>query len=110
MNIQRHFGRGTKLTIALFLLGTSTAGIAFLPGYASIGAASIVLLAVFRIGQGMALGGSWDGLPSLLALSAPREAARLVRDDGAARRADRLHAGQRRCYLLLMPRSSRMTS
>ncbi len=71
MNIQRHFGRGTKLTIALFLLGTSTAGIAFLPSYASIGAASIVLLAIFRIGQGVALGGSWDGLPSLLALSAP---------------------------------------
>ena len=32
---------------------------------------AIVLLAVFRIGQGVALGGSWDGLPSLLALSAP---------------------------------------
>jgi len=29
------------------------------------------LLAVFRVGQGIALGGSWDGLPSLLALSAP---------------------------------------
>jgi MFS family permease len=26
-----------------------------------------------RIGQGIALGGSWDGLPSLLALNAPRE-------------------------------------
>ena len=32
---------------------------------------AIVLLAIFRIGQGVALGGSWDGLPSLLALSAP---------------------------------------
>src|SRR3954447_17616941 len=31
MVIQRRFGRGTKLTMALFLLGTSTAGIAFLP-------------------------------------------------------------------------------
>ena len=72
MNIQRRFGRGAKLTSALFLLGSSTAGIAFLPGYISLGSASIVLLAIFRIGQGIALGGSWDGLPSLLALSAPK--------------------------------------
>ena len=31
-----------------------------------------MLLAVLRIGQGIALGGSWDGLPSLLALNAPQ--------------------------------------
>ena len=67
MAIQRRFGRETKLTIALFLLGTSTAGIAFLPGYASIGFTAIVLLSIFRFAQGLALGGSWDGLPSLLA-------------------------------------------
>lgn len=72
MVIQRRFGRGTKLTTALFLLGSSTAGIAFLPGYDSLGFASIVLLSIFRFGQGIALGGSWDGLPSLLALNAPR--------------------------------------
>lgn len=73
MAIQRRWNRGTKLTTALFLLGTCTAGIAFLPGYASIGAAAIWLLAFFRIGQGIALGGSWDGLPSLLALNAPKK-------------------------------------
>lgn len=72
MAVQRRMGRGPKLTMALFLLGSSTAGIAFLPGYATLGFASIVLLAVLRVGQGIALGGSWDGLPSLLALSAPR--------------------------------------
>jgi MFS family permease len=71
MDIQRRWGRGTKLTLALFVLGTSTVGIAFLPGYGALGYMAIVLLAVFRIGQGVALGGSWDGLPSLLALSAP---------------------------------------
>jgi MFS family permease len=71
MGIQRRFGREAKLTTALFLLGISTAGIAFLPGYASLGITSIVLLSIFRIGQGVALGGSWDGLPSLLALNAP---------------------------------------
>lgn len=71
MMVQEKFGRETKLTVALFMLGISTAGIAFLPTYASLGAASIVLLAVLRIGQGLAFGGSWDGLPSLLALNAP---------------------------------------
>ena len=71
MEIQRRLGRSAKLTIALFLLGVSTAGIAFLPTYSHLGFAAIVWLAVLRIGQGVALGGSWDGLPSLLALNAP---------------------------------------
>lgn len=71
MAIQRRFGREAKLTSALFLLGVSTAGIAFLPTYAQLGTTSIVLLSLLRVGQGLALGGSWDGLPSLLALNAP---------------------------------------
>ena len=71
MAIQERFGREAKLTVALFLLGISTAGIAFLPSYGSLGFSAIVLLSIFRVGQGIALGGSWDGLPSLLALNAP---------------------------------------
>jgi MFS family permease len=71
MAIQRRLGREVKLTIALFLLGISTAGIAFLPTYSQLGFASIVVLSLLRIGQGVALGGSWDCLPSLLALNAP---------------------------------------
>ncbi|MES2054378.1 MAG: MFS transporter [Pseudomonadota bacterium] len=71
MAVDRAHGRGVKLTIALFLLGGSTAAIAFLPGHAQIGAASALLLALFRMGQGVALGGTWDGLASLLALNAP---------------------------------------
>ena len=71
MAIQERYGRGVKLTMSLFLLGISTAGMAFLPSYASLGFTSIVLLSVFRFCQGIALGGSGDGLPSLLALSAP---------------------------------------
>jgi len=71
MAIQRRWGRGTKLTGALFLLGTATVGMAFLPSYSTLGAAAIWLLAFFRILQGIAFGGSWDGLPSLLALNAP---------------------------------------
>jgi MFS family permease len=69
--IDRHYGRATKLTTALFLLGGSTAGVAFLPGYATLGIWSIVILAGFRLVQGIALGGAWDGLSSLLALNAP---------------------------------------
>lgn len=71
MAIQQRFGREVKLTLALFLLGVSTAGIAFLPTFQHIGFAAIVLLSLLRVGQGIALGGSWDGLPSLLALNAP---------------------------------------
>jgi MFS family permease len=71
MAIDRAYGRSVKLTITLFLLGSSTVAIAFLPGYEQIGWASVLFLALFRIGQGLALGGEWDGLASLLALNAP---------------------------------------
>jgi MFS family permease len=71
MGIDRSYGRVVKLTITLFLLGTCTVAIAFLPGYDQIGAASAFLLALFRVGQGLALGGEWDGLSSLLAINAP---------------------------------------
>jgi MFS family permease len=73
MAVHTRWGRGPKLTAALFLLGTATAGMAFLPGYATLGGTAIALLAFFRVLQGIALGGSWDGLPSLLALHAPKE-------------------------------------
>lgn len=73
MAIQRRWGRGTKLTIALFLLGVCTVGMAFLPSYKDAGMQAIVVLLILRIGQGLALGGSWDGLPSLLAMSARPE-------------------------------------
>ncbi|MFA5957712.1 MFS transporter [Hyphomicrobium sp.] len=71
MAIDRNYGRSIKLTITLFLLGTCTVAIAFLPGHEQIGWVSALLLAIFRIGQGLALGGEWDGLPSLLAMNAP---------------------------------------
>jgi MFS family permease len=71
MSIQRHFSREIKLTIALFLLGTATVAISALPTYSRWGEWSIISLAILRLGQGFALGGTWDGLPSLLALNAP---------------------------------------
>ncbi len=72
MTVDRLYGRGVKLTAAMLLLGFSTAVISFLPGYDQIGAASIFLLGVCRVSQGLALGGAWDGLASLLSLNAPR--------------------------------------
>ena len=82
MKLQSRYGREAKLTVALFLLGTSTAGIAFLPNYGSIGFTAIVLLSMLRFLQGIALGGSWDGLPSLLAAECAAGEARLVRGAG----------------------------
>ena len=73
MWMDRTYGRGVKLTVALFLLGGSTMAIAILPGYAQVGMLSAWLLGLFRFGQGMALGGAWDGLPSLLSMNAPKE-------------------------------------
>jgi MFS family permease len=71
MSIQRHFSREIKLTIALFLMGSATVAISMLPTYARWGHWAIISLAILRLGQGAAQGGSWDGLPSLLALNAP---------------------------------------
>lgn len=73
LSLHRQFGRTTKLTIALFLLGITTCGIAFLPSYATLGWLAIAALCVLRFGQGFAIGGSWDGTRSLLALRAPSE-------------------------------------
>ncbi len=69
--LDRRHGRGVKLTVAMFLLGGSTAAMAFLPSYGQVGGMAAVLLALFRIGQGVAQGGTWDGLPALLSLNAP---------------------------------------
>lgn len=69
--IDRRWGRGPRLTISLFLLGLSTVAISFLPSYEREGWLTIASLCLFRMGQGAALGGAWDGLSSLLAMNAP---------------------------------------
>ncbi|RCK23848.1 MFS transporter [Thalassospira lucentensis] len=71
MTVDRRHGRGVKLTIAMFMLGGSTAAMAFLPSFDSAGVFAIYLLCAFRFLQGLAWGGAWDGLSSLLALNAP---------------------------------------
>jgi len=73
MWVDRRYGRGFKLTAALFLLGCATAGIAFMPDYSIAGGYAILILSIMRIAQGLALGGTWDGLASLLAMNAPPE-------------------------------------
>lgn len=70
--IDRRYGKGTKLTLALMILGTSTVGMGLIPSYENIGGSAIAVLCLLRIGQGFALGGAWDGLPSLLNIYAPK--------------------------------------
>ena len=69
--IGRRYGQGVKLTAALFLLGVSTVAISFLPSFEQEGWLTVASLCLFRMGQGAALGGAWDGMSSLLALNAP---------------------------------------
>lgn len=71
--IDRVHGRVAKLTAALFLLGTSTVAMGLVPSYGFMGDWAILTMALLRTGQGLALGGAWDGLPALLALTAPKE-------------------------------------
>jgi len=71
MAIQKRWSRDMKLGISLLMMGTATVVIAMLPSYNEIGMNAVIMLAALRIAQGLAQGGSWDGLPSLLALSAP---------------------------------------
>src|ERR1700755_1858203 len=54
-------GRKTTLVAALLTMGISTVAIGFLPTYQTIGLAAPLLLAVFRFGQGLGLGGEWGG-------------------------------------------------
>ncbi|MEO8886256.1 MAG: MFS transporter [Mucilaginibacter sp.] len=70
-----HFGdrKGRKATLvaALMTMGPSTVAIGLLPGYASIGIVAPILLALFRFGQGLGLGGEWGGAVLLATENAP---------------------------------------
>ncbi len=72
MAIDRRYGRVTKLTVALFLMGTATVAMGLIPSYENVGAWAVIILVLLRLAQGLALGGVWDGMPSLLALMAPK--------------------------------------
>ncbi len=70
-----HFGdrKGRKATLvaALMTMGPSTVAIGLLPGYQSIGMLAPILLAIFRFGQGLGLGGEWGGAVLLATENAP---------------------------------------
>jgi metabolite-proton symporter len=70
-----HFGdrKGRKATLvaALMTMGPCTVAIGLLPTYQSIGVAAPILLALFRFGQGLGLGGEWGGAVLLATENAP---------------------------------------
>jgi len=66
----RH-GRKATLVAALLTMGPSTVAIGLLPGYKSIGIIAPILLALFRFGQGLGLGGEWGGAVLLATENAP---------------------------------------
>jgi MFS family permease len=73
MAVDRAYGKSAKLIPALFLLGTSTVLIGFLPSYDTIGIWSAVVLIILRLLQGFSVAGTWDGLAPLLAMNVPEE-------------------------------------
>lgn len=64
-------GRKKTLVVALSTMGLSTFFIGMLPSYQSIGIAAPILLALFRFGQGIGLGGEWGGALLLAVENAP---------------------------------------
>lgn len=54
-------GRKPMLVLALTLMGLATTGIGLLPTYETIGIAAPVLLVLFRVLQGIAVGAQWGG-------------------------------------------------
>lgn len=64
-------GRKATLVAALMTMGPSTVAIGLLPTYASIGIFAPILLAIFRFGQGLGLGGEWGGAVLLATENAP---------------------------------------
>jgi metabolite-proton symporter len=64
-------GRKATLVAALMTMGPSTVAIGLLPGYNAIGVAAPILLALFRFGQGLGLGGEWGGAVLLATENAP---------------------------------------
>lgn len=66
-------GRKQTLVASLLTMGISTVLIGCLPGYASIGMTSVILLCFLRFMQGIGLGGEWSGAASVATENAPAE-------------------------------------
>jgi MHS family proline/betaine transporter-like MFS transporter len=59
-------GRKSALVLTIILMAAGTAGIGFIPSYASIGVAAPVLLVLCRILQGLSAGGEWGNATSFI--------------------------------------------
>lgn len=64
-------GRKRTLVASLLTMGLSTVAIGLLPNYDTIGVWAPILLCVFRIGQGIGLGGEWGGAALVATENAP---------------------------------------
>ncbi len=64
-------GRKYAFLVTLLVMGTCTAGVGLLPSYGTIGYAAPALLILFRILQGLALGGEYGGAAIYVAEHVP---------------------------------------
>lgn len=64
-------GRKYTFLVTITLMGVATAGIGLVPGYASIGVLAPALIILFRILQGLALGGEYGGAAIYVVEHAP---------------------------------------
>ena len=64
-------GRKRVLALTIIIMSASTFAIAFIPGYASIGAAAPIVLLFFRLIQGFSAAGEYAGAASFIAEYAP---------------------------------------
>lgn len=71
-HIGDRIGRKKTLFITLMLMGGGTVAIGLTPDYATIGVAAPILLIVFRILQGIGIGGEWGGALLLAYEYAPK--------------------------------------
>ncbi|WOF24480.1 MFS transporter [Microbacterium betulae] len=72
-HIGDRIGRKKTLFITLMLMGGGTVAIGLTPDYATIGVAAPILLILFRILQGIGIGGEWGGALLLAYEYAPKE-------------------------------------
>lgn len=66
-------GRRPALIMTIVLIGMATGLIGLLPDYAAIGVLAPIFLAVFRLLQGLAVGGEWGGAVTMAVEHAPIE-------------------------------------
>ena len=72
-HIGDRIGRKKTLVTTLLLMGSATVMIGLLPGYDTLGVAAPLLLVLFRIMQGIGIGGEWGGALLLAYEYAPKD-------------------------------------